>query len=52
MNYTVENNKADEEIKKLKILHQNVESGIYLPMDNENDHEYENLENNDAQIVF
>ena len=52
MNYTVENNKVDEEIRKLKILHQNVESGIYLSMDNESDHENESLESEDAQRVF
>ena len=52
MNYTTENNKADEEIKKLKILHQNVESGIHLPMDNEADHENQSLESDDPNRVF
>jgi len=44
VNYNAESNDVDEEIRQLTIQHKNVKSGIYLPMDNEDDHQNEFLE--------
>ena len=43
---------ANEEIKKIKLATQNVESAFYLKFDNEDDHKNGSLNYEDAQRVF
>jgi hypothetical protein len=49
-NYNAENNKNNEEIERIKHLTQNVESGFYLKMDNEDPPM--KYDDDDAQRVF
>ena len=44
------NNVDDEDLRRLKIQHQNTKSGFYLPLGNEDHNEF--LESDDAQKVF
>src|SRR3954447_21143829 len=49
-NYNTENNKVNEDIERIKHLTQNVESGFYLKMDNEDPPM--KYDDDDAQRVF
>jgi hypothetical protein len=47
-NYSTINNQTDEEIKRIRLKRQNIKSGLYLKMDNEDD----SREINESQRVF
>jgi hypothetical protein len=52
MNYGSKKNQENEELRKIRLLHQNVKSGIYLPLDNEPDIKSESIEYDDPNRVF